>query len=50
MDNIEEIIEKLKKDEIVFKDYINCLCESEKAKELYEYNGDFNKLKEFLEK
>ena len=50
MNNIEEIIDMLKKDEKVFKDYINCLLESGKAKELYEYNGDFSKLKEFLEK
>ncbi len=50
MENIEEMIEKLKKDVEIFKEYINCFCESKKAQALYEYNAEFSKLKEFLEK
>ncbi len=49
MENIEETIEKLKNDLDIFKEYISCFCESEKAQELFEYNSEFGKLKEFSE-
>ncbi len=50
MENIEKTIEELKNDINVFKEYISCFCESEKAQALFEYNEDLNKLKDYLEK
>ena len=50
MEDIEKKIEELKKDVEVFKNYISCFCESEKAQELYEYNSELTKLKDYLKK
>ena len=45
LDKIKNIINKNKKDKEVYKEYIKCFCESEKANELFKDNNEFKELK-----
>ncbi len=50
IEKIKNIINKNKKDKEVYKEYIKCFCDSEKAKELFKDNNEFKKLQTSLNK
>ena len=45
-EKIKSKIDELKKDKSSYKKYIKSFCDSEKAKELFNNNDEFNILKE----
>ncbi len=48
-EQIKNKIDELKKDKSSYKKYIKSFCESEKAKELFKNNDEFNKLTEAID-
>ena len=46
IDKIKKKIDENKKDRKTFKEYIKSFCETEKAKELFENDDEFKRLKE----
>ena len=48
LDKIKQIINKNKKDKNIYKEYIKCFCESEKAEELFKETEEFKNLKNSL--
>ena len=50
LDKIKQIINKNKKDKNIYKEYIKCFCESEKAEELFKETEEFKNLKNSLNK
>ena len=44
IEEIKKRIDKNKKDKTVYKEYIKSFCESEKAKELFKNNKEFQNL------
>ena len=48
-EKIKKKIDELKKDKSSYKKYIKSFCESEKAKELFSNNDEFNELKEIVD-
>lgn len=45
-EKLKNKIDEMKKDKSSYKKYIKSFCESEKAKELFNSNDEFNTLKE----
>lgn len=45
IEELKKRIDKSKNDKTIYKEYIKSFCESEKAKELFKNNKEFQKLK-----